>query len=373
MQNDQALLRSRLALLLGLLLLSAVLVIDFGVIGRTITLKSAPDFSAIYLLRMGLLAAAALALVMSAAIFPDVKSDVKTGASASEPASGAPRAPHPRLVPADSGLASWDSSVVLPLAAAATPTIAFATLILVDPKVFSTLGSEENLVEKISEALLFAATALLVARTVTLRRTRNRPRLLFSAALALVFFVISMEEISWFQRILGIEKPPSIFSGNLQEETNFHNFFTHPVEMAYYTAAYALLILVPFLNERFRLFERVGALAELVPSRAILFLAAPLAFINYADWNRLPEQTIAFLTLLILGYYALRLKNAGRATDAFLTCAFIAILVGAQAIFILEGDNLNRFWQTTEYKEFFICLGFAAYAIQLRRSSKARI
>jgi len=40
---------------------------------------------------------------------------------------------------------------------------------------------------------------------------------------ALLFFVIAGEEISWGQRILGIETPESFAAHNVQQEINLHN------------------------------------------------------------------------------------------------------------------------------------------------------
>lgn len=51
----------------------------------------------------------------------------------------------------------------------------------------------------------------------------DRRRVLPALALALVLFVAAGEEISWGQRLLGVETPPALVDGNRQDELNLHN------------------------------------------------------------------------------------------------------------------------------------------------------
>lgn len=68
----------------------------------------------------------------------------------------------------------------------------------------------------------------------------------FFALLALAGFYTVMEEISWGQRILGIESPDFFAENNIQGETNLHNFLTGPEgtllkDIVEYTLAGALI------------------------------------------------------------------------------------------------------------------------------------
>ncbi len=57
--------------------------------------------------------------------------------------------------------------------------------------------------------------------------SRHRPRWFF-ILLALSCFYVAMEEISWGQRIFGIQSPEYFKEKNLQGELNLHNFLTGP-------------------------------------------------------------------------------------------------------------------------------------------------
>ena len=40
-------------------------------------------------------------------------------------------------------------------------------------------------------------------------------------------------------------------------------------------------------------------------------------------------------------------------------------LLAAQSTFLVFGDRLERPWELTEYREFFIAVGFLAYAVEV--------
>ena len=51
--------------------------------------------------------------------------------------------------------------------------------------------------------------------------------------LAIFFFFIAMEEISWGQRLLGIKTPEYLLKYNYQQELNIHNLKSFPLHMLY--------------------------------------------------------------------------------------------------------------------------------------------
>ena len=93
---------------------------------------------------------------------------------------------------------------------------AFTTLFVAAPSVFSRASEEDGPVEWASAGLLFSSSFVFLANFVRHRRSPCLPRcaawwLVVSAS---VFFVIGMEEVSWFQRVLGLETP-AVFRENL--------------------------------------------------------------------------------------------------------------------------------------------------------------
>lgn len=85
---------------------------------------------------------------------------------------------------------------------------------------------EDGIAETVGAACLLGASVLAV---LTLRRVRaaggGRLLLWSYAALALFLFVAAGEEISWGQRLLGIETPDAIAEINAQGEINLHNLY----------------------------------------------------------------------------------------------------------------------------------------------------
>jgi len=84
----------------------------------------------------------------------------------------------------------------------------------------------EDLYGEWAQTYLFLL-ALLLSGAIALRGTRQR---LFFSLLAIACFYVVMEEISWGQRLFGIETPDLLRRHNLQHETNIHNLLTGPFD-----------------------------------------------------------------------------------------------------------------------------------------------
>jgi len=87
------------------------------------------------------------------------------------------------------------------------------------------IGTYEDLFGEWLQFLLFAS-ALVFSLRVALSPSRYR---FFFALLALACFYVTMEEISWGQRVFGWSTPSFLRESNLQGETNIHNIFVGPV------------------------------------------------------------------------------------------------------------------------------------------------
>ncbi len=90
----------------------------------------------------------------------------------------------------------------------------------------------------------FFATACVISLLVA---TSKSPHRWFFAVLALALFYTVMEEISWGQRIFGIESPEFFKRHNLQREINLHNMLVGPIstdtkDFIEYTVAIALAL-----------------------------------------------------------------------------------------------------------------------------------
>jgi tetratricopeptide (TPR) repeat protein len=105
------------------------------------------------------------------------------------------------------------------------------------------MGTYEDLYGEWLQFFLFAA-AMLFSLRIVFSPSRYR---LFFAFLALACFYVTMEEISWGQRIFGWSSPEFFKDRNIQGETNLHNLLVGPVRtttksLVEYVLAAALLL-----------------------------------------------------------------------------------------------------------------------------------
>ena len=256
--------------------------------------------------------------------------------------------------------------------AAAGAAIACTFLLWADPVRFGAGAAEDSPVEWLSALLLLGGSALL-ACLYLLQRAARRPALP-ALLLSLLFFVIAMEEISWFQRVIGFATPEEIAAANMQEEFNLHNVHTDLSENLYYLGAFGFLVLLPFLRDslpRFR--DGAGWIFAYMPSRWVAAFAAPVAIFNYGMWNVIPVQMSMMLTVLVMVFYAWAAAARGARTEAALFSIVALAVTGGQAAVLAGGHLLPNIWDPSEYKELFIALGLSASAADLAlRASRRR-
>ena len=112
-----------------------------------------------------------------------------------------------------------------------------------------------------------------------------------------------MEEISWGQRIFGWETPQT-FEGNVQDETNLHNFFNE-----YYLLFYRLLVLFPIvlvisiwleMSQRFLMFKRT-----ILPHPSLLGLSLLIALVSFVWFKE--QELLEELFAVFFTFYSLRI------------------------------------------------------------------
>lgn len=125
-----------------------------------------------------------------------------------------------------------------------------------------TLGQEDGPVEYLAALFWAAASVVCVVRLVHGQRHARIP-LLFWASFA---FLCMGEEVSWFQRVVGFETPPTIEAVNVQGEFNLHNLGSvdlGPVansQYAFMAGFFGYFFVLPLLQRQ----DRVRTLAERV-------------------------------------------------------------------------------------------------------------
>jgi hypothetical protein len=245
---------------------------------------------------------------------------------------------------------------LLALAAAAAALLLF----LVDPAGFHAFAQEDRPLEWASALLLLGAGLLLAANA--LRRPRDPPTLALAAGLCLALVVIGMEEISWGQRLFGFATPDRLAELNWQAEFNLHNMQTDLSEMLYYVGAAVFLTLLPLLRDLPPATFAAHRLFALVPRRSVALVGAPAILFGYGHWNLLPTQiTVMLAVCALLAWAWFAVRRGDRVEAAAFLAAAAAVLIG-RLLLLAHGSAMIEVPDATEYKEFFIALGFAWYA-----------
>jgi len=261
------------------------------------------------------------------------------------------------------GAVRLDAISTLAIYGSAVCSIVAAFTFLWNSEAFHRYALEDGLVEWTSAGACFLASITFLI-TAFRRYARGSSRSgLVCVGLALLTFLIGMEEISWMQRVLVFESP-EMFAHNRKNEVNLHNFFTNVSENLYYVGSFAILIAVPFLNEAYGIAIESHPLADVVPDRPVALVAAPLVAFNYDMWNIIPIQMAFFMTLVLLLAYLwdmTRRKDTGIYAVLAVACAVVIV----QGVFLGFGENLVRSWEPTEYKELLIPLAFFFYAFRV--------
>ena len=226
---------------------------------------------------------------------------------------------------------------------------------------FDALAKEDNIIEYSSALLAFLSSIILLFSYFKFfHSSRSKNTLLKIIVLAIAFglFLIAMEEISWFQRIIGY-KTSGIFLSNGQREVNLHNFRTDYVEIIYYFGAFIFFLFIPYLKLNKAKFIIYKNLDSLAPSTTVLILGALSCSFNYDMWNRIFMQMAFYGCLIVLWQLSKMTNNKNECL--FLRFILVFIII-AQIIFLSFGKNYIRIWSITEYREFIIPFGFLIYS-----------
>ncbi|MGZ8281766.1 MAG: hypothetical protein ACXWUN_02295 [Allosphingosinicella sp.] len=249
--------------------------------------------------------------------------------------------------------------------AALLAAVAAILLFLLDPLAFHDSAQEDRPIEWLSALMLFAAGAAL--RFPAVRRRRQRLVAASALALGLLLLLIGAEEISWGQRLFGFATPDQLAAVNWQEEFNFHNVQTDLSETLYYVGASVFLLLLPLLRDVLPSAPVKQGRFALLPKRGVALLSAPVVLFNYGHWNLYAIQLVTLLTVLALLAWGRAAHRRGDRAEAMSFLAGALTVVTGQTLLLAFGSAMLDLPDATEYKEFFIALGFAGYAAMVAR------
>jgi hypothetical protein len=257
-----------------------------------------------------------------------------------------------------------------------TGTAGLLAMMYVKPGLADTLSYEDGVVEWLSAAFLIAASIAMIITAIHLFSKRYVLQASIAVLISLLFFVIAMEEISWGQRILGIESSQFFLENNKQREMNFHNLNTNLTEKVYYIGAFTLLVVLPFFRKQSKLI-----LKKLRLNAIKLFLPAAWLFLPFTIIAGLTGKgrlvwfyvfAMFAITMVLLGMRLsdqLRSTTRSRRDIQMIVMTILVTIVVALAMYVSNYFDYSaywlRTWMITEWAEMFIAVGIFAYATSL--------
>ncbi|HZL12482.1 MAG TPA: hypothetical protein VFC65_21045 [Prolixibacteraceae bacterium] len=244
-------------------------------------------------------------------------------------------------------------------------SLVFLVIFLVTPSAFSAGSQEDSIIEWGSFIFLILSCILFILSFVKGQNNRQvKPlTMLIFLLFAFTFFLIGMEEVSWLQRVIGIETP-EILKNNMQSEMNLHNFATSKVEDAYYFSAFLVLVLLPYIRIIFPNLLKYDSTEVFVPRPFIALAGAFACAYNFDMWNIIFTQTTFWGTVVILISFSI---FTARKNDKIIIGSVLLVILLTQACFLANGNNFQRIWEVTEYKELLIPMAYFIYAIDVFR------
>jgi hypothetical protein len=170
-------------------------------------------------------------------------------------------------------------------------------LFFTDVPKFEQYVQEDGIVEWLTVLGLLLGSLVCFSRFLKLLRKKSVWFLFVTFGLGLFLFFAAGEEISWGQRIFGIETPEYFKANNAQQETNLHNLVVGGVKLNKLIFSVILvsllsifLVVVPFL------YQRVSSIKKFLDNSAV----------PVAQWY----QVIGFILVFVLTSLINHGKNA---------------------------------------------------------------
>lgn len=259
------------------------------------------------------------------------------------------------------------NSILVPIT-----VLIFFTYIWLDAESADSLAREDLLIEDFSFLFLTAGAACMgISALYFYFRDRQKLAAALSMLAAIVFLLIALEEVSWFQRELDYDTNEFFRVHNDQGETSFHNIYNQESEDIYYFGGFLLLVAVPFFRTQFvGLLRRIRltSLEILLPPYWLLgpFVLAG-SFIAQHYVSRGANVVIALGSIIILAG-ALERHYLRRQWVQLGQMALSLIIMLALITYLLSVDFSGRDvrpWIGKEYQESYLAWGIGAYGVSV--------
>lgn len=242
--------------------------------------------------------------------------------------------------------------------------ILFLALFVFTPEIFSISSVEDGPIEWGSALLSLSSCIILI---FAFFKSLNHSRIPKTAkasllCLSLIFFMITMEEISWGQKFFNFEAT-NIFDGNDQNETTIHNLATDAFENMYYMGTFLFFACISYISWLHPSLSDNKYLRLFVARPYIAIIATIPAAYNFDMWNVNFIQISFFGGVIILLSFVIFSKNRD---EKYLVLFVLILNILAQGLFLMNGEEtFCSLKEITEYKEFFIPLIFFIYSLDV--------
>ena len=209
---------------------------------------------------------------------------------------------------------SWTVIEISMLLLVALMLITGFVLFFTNRDLFMQYTVEDGLVEWLTVFGLLLGAGLCFIRFVKLLHKRSAIFLALTFLLGLMLFIVAGEEVSWGQRLFGIQSPEFFKEHNTQSETNFHNMVLDGVKVNKVIFTFGLiaalgifLLIVPYAYRRNKTFQQwVDSWGILIPRNyqiiAFMLLFAITESLPHEKNSELLECGAALLFFLIVRY-----------------------------------------------------------------------
>ena len=220
------------------------------------------------------------------------------------------------------------------------------------PRVFLYLVAEDWWGEYATAVAYLTACGILVS-ALYLAPSRRTPGYLL---MAFGFFFIGMEEISWAQRLLGIETPHVLSQINYQSEINFHNSVRVDFMTWFCYGLIGWIFVLPLVTSRSRTVARWVAALGIPGVRLSLVPPFVLALV-FLLWNRLENDelgelvlSVAFVNWAVDVYVQARGESRRRPLSMWVVASAVAALItGVTAALVAAGADANNYRYSVRY------------------------
>lgn len=156
----------------------------------------------------------------------------------------------------------------------------------IDPRYYKFITKEDNLVEWLTFAFLMISGILSAVLAIRAQRSSGRYSC-FYLLFAVVCLLFALEEISWGQRIIGVNSPHFFLEYSDQQEINVHNVLQEILDIrTKHVAAYLLFIYgvcLPVLTINQKLRKVIKGIGIILPPLVLSlgFLIAGILMVDY--------------------------------------------------------------------------------------------